>query len=623
MPFPVPRWDDARGSEALARLALTVRPSLVCLTDQVRELFDAFVQALRRQPAPMPGPRHTDWTAESLDIAANLAATAAEAAFAAHVGSVITVETIPRRSDVTALFPWEMQVPGETGEPVDRVLRTDDTRVLTIGRHPGQLPLRVDAGIHLRRLWKRGDVLEGYGRILQAMEFLGLTICGDAAFDARALGKALARRADQGETLATDAVDPEALKAWKALREYTCRRAWAHRLHVLRFEDIRGDPRWSLKQILPRVYKAASEAGSPGQVDELSLARLGLVHLLDTMVVPAPDQAPRTETLHAEIGEVADRTYMRRPLYKTDQTVRWLDVPNPALARAQRRLVEALRPVAPFAGVATAFEPGRSPALQARFHEGAEAAVVLDITDFFGSIRPRHLRWAFHPRPGAEAGAQAPLLHGGTREARESLLQLLFAGEERTRWLPQGAPSSPWAANLAAHPMDRRLRAWARQRGLVHYSRYADDLVISLQRSADATSPIAAAEVERFIVEAEQVLRAAVRARGWTVNEAKTRRWRRGERTPLTLCGIEVPMQPGAPCRLPRAIRQRARAALHRLRCGEELSDRGLLAWAWSATGQVGWLAWGNTRLERFALMLAGPILSASLLAGWADEVDG
>lgn len=619
--FPVPKWDDTRVASALTALRIDERPTLAPVASKVHELAAALVQALRRRPAPSPL-RHGDWTVQTLSVSARIAALVADAAYAAQVGTVFSDEAVWQRSDIAALFPWESQDPGGPTAAADRVMRRTGARVLVSGHRPGQLPMRHDAVLRLDRAWERGRVLAGYGRVLQLSEALGLEVTGEAVLDARSLGLALALKAARLEDPFEGAVDDGARTAWQRLKRRVARRSWAHRLHVLRYGDIHGDPRWSAERILPQIQKVLTRAGPPGpEPAAVSLADLGLVRLLDAMGPNRPSEPARTEAVATKVGAVVDRSYQRHAVFKIGGGLRWLDIPNPTLARAQRRLVHALRPGAPFAGVATAFEPGRSPAFQARVHEGAVAAVVLDVADFFGSIRPRHLRWAFHPRPGAERSGQKDLLlAGGSREARESLLLLLFAGEGPTRWLPQGAPSSPWAANLAAHPMDRCLRAWARDWGPVRYSRYADDLALSLHSTDD--TEVDAMTIERFLTEAERALRTEIQRRGWRVREEKTRRWRRSERTPLTLCGIEVPGSPGAPCRLPRAQHDRARAALHRLRCGDARWDHGLLAWAWSATGQPGWLAWSSPQVSELAVAAAGPILAEALVAGWGDSVD-
>jgi hypothetical protein len=54
-------------------------------------------------------------------------------------------------------------------------------------------------------------------------------------------------------------------------------------------------------------------------------------------------------------------------------------------------------------------------------------------------------------------------------------------GDRGVRVLPQGAPTSPWLANLAATDLDRRLMDYATRHELV-YSRYADDLTFSGDR---------------------------------------------------------------------------------------------------------------------------------------------
>ena len=84
-----------------------------------------------------------------------------------------------------------------------------------------------------------------------------------------------------------------------------------------------------------------------------------------------------------------------------------------------------------------------------------------------------------------------------------------------TPHLPQGAPTSPALANLAAFALDRRLTGLAAAVG-ARYTRYADDLVFSGDRylrtprgDRSARSP---------------------RAEGFRVNAAKTRVMGRGRR---------------------------------------------------------------------------------------------
>lgn len=614
--FAVPKWDDERVSVALAKLHLDEHPVFASHVSKIRELANFFVQAMRRHQGAVYPPQ-VGWTAWTLSVAARVAAMVAESAYAAQVGVTFPEEIVWQRADVAAIFPWEAQEPGGASESMDRALKRKGARVLMSGQRPGQLPRRHDLALRLDRVWERGEILVGYSRIIKLMASLGLELTGEAALDARRLGLALVRKAVQVERLPEESVDDATKKSWYQLRARIVRKSWFHRLHALRFVDLIGDNRWHADRVIPRVRKVLLQSSKEESLSAVSLSDVGLVRLLDAMGPRRPMSPPTTGGVLAKIGTVTERSYRRYAICKRDGTVRWLDVPNSSLAEAQRCLVNILRASAPFAGVATAFEPGRNPALQARIHEGAAAAIVIDIRDFFGSIRPRHLRWAFHKsRTEGKSTKEEPVLVGGTEKDREDIIMLLFASDGRSHWLPQGAPSSPWAANLAAHPMDRRLRAWARNWGNARYSRYADDLVLSIHGNPND------AEIESFLTEAERAMRASIEARGWTVKEDKTRRWRLVDRSPLTLCGVEVPKEPGEACRLPRIQHRRARAALHELRCGAAQWDHGLLGWAWSATGHPGWLAWGNPELCRFAIDLAGPLLAEALMSGWADSID-
>ena len=633
-PFSLPEWDPAQFALVWHELNLERRTQFVPYLPHVRELSQAFLQALYRSPKSPPTARVSTWTAEALTIAARVAAFIADAAYGRATGKVFDENAVWMRGDVAALFPWEGQTAGGVRQTFDRSLaRKSEARILSNGKRAGQLPMPPDAHLRLDRIWERGQIVAGYGRLLELMDTWNVACSGDAVLDARLLGRVLAGRIANLSDL-PDCTDRAVVDAWQRLLKRIKSKSWAHRLHLMKFADIQHDKRWNLERLLPQVRAIAGRSEkTPGhELGGFPLARIGLVRLLDAMGERPPDNPMNTADLTESIGQFPERTYQRHPILKDDGTRRWLDVPNEALATVQKKIMNLLRPAGPFVGVATAFEPGRAPALHARMHAGAVAAVIIDIADFFGSIRPRHLRWAIHPRTvrltKTKNLARERRLHrgsgllmaGGDWNQREALLSLLFAGHGKHRWLPQGAPSSPWVANLAAHPVDRRIRKWAREYGNVRYSRYADDLVLSLH-TAKHSAGHDDAFVSRFLRDAEKTLREAVRDRGWEIQEKKTRRWRKEDHVPLTLCGIEVPTAIGAFCRLPRRQYLRSRAALHRLRCGQA-ANHGTLAWAWGATGHPGWLAWTNPVLTSMAIALAGPILAESLLSGWADSVD-
>lgn len=87
-----------------------------------------------------------------------------------------------------------------------------------------------------------------------------------------------------------------------------------------------------------------------------------------------------------------------------------------------------------------------------------------------------------------------------------------------TPHLPQGAPTSPALANLAAFGLDRRLAGLAAALG-VTYSRYADDLTFSGPRLLAARAAGISATVATI-----------AREEGFAVNEGKTRLATRAER---------------------------------------------------------------------------------------------
>jgi len=96
--------------------------------------------------------------------------------------------------------------------------------------------------------------------------------------------------------------------------------------------------------------------------------------------------------------------------------------------------------------------------------------------------------------------------------------------------LPQGAPTSPALANLAAFSLDRRLEGLAGKLGAC-YTRYADDLVISGRPGLASHS-----------TRVGQIVAEIARDEGFRLNESKTRVMSRAGRQ--LICGIVVNEHP-------------------------------------------------------------------------------
>ncbi len=337
--------------------------------------------------------------------------------------------------------------------------------------------------------------------------------------------------------------------AWTSLRKRHLRAHWLEALYVAPFEallDI-GLP-WDIESWKQDLGKDWDDVITDPLGEHMRLSDV-LEQLAPTRT-PHIDERTTLEQLANDLGQgelalpeaIEDAwdalmassgswlRYQRRAIRKRDGRVRWLQVPIEPLKNAQRRLVKALQPISMRDESVMAFTPFRSATLQARVHEGAMMAVVMDIQDFFGSTYPRHLADYLggserrSPRPGTP-------LSDWSQAGLTALRKLLFRydPERGVTCLPQGAPSSPLLSNLAAERMDSQIRSEALQtfmgRTQWSYTRYADDLVLSTPRYAPS-----------FHDDAESILSKAIATQGWRAATRKTRRWRwRGQR--LVLCG--------------------------------------------------------------------------------------
>jgi hypothetical protein len=235
------------------------------------------------------------------------------------------------------------------------------------------------------------------------------------------------------------------------------------------------------------------------------------------------------------------RNYRYRTVPRRGGVPRLLEIPKLRLKEIQRALVaEILARVAPHPA-AHGFTRGRSALTHASLHASREMVLSLDLSDFFASVPARRVFGIFHalgyPR------AVAHLLTGLTTnvvpadvwravppatDPRHVGAHFHLGRRVATPHLPQGAPTSPALANLAAFGFDRRIAALALRAGL-RYSRYADDLVLSGPRD----------ESGRHLI---GLVAAIAREEGFRLHPAKTRCAGPGSRQ--LVCGIVVNAHP-------------------------------------------------------------------------------
>jgi RNA-directed DNA polymerase len=244
---------------------------------------------------------------------------------------------------------------------------------------------------------------------------------------------------------------------------------------------------------------------------------------------------------------------------KRDGTPRTIWAPMPRLKAAQRWILRHVVERLPVHGAVHGFLAGRSVVSNAAPHCGADLVVNLDLSDFFPTVTWRRVRGVFRK--------------GGYREQVATLLALLCTEAPREvvehegklhyialgpRCLPQGAPTSPALTNTLCQRMDRRLSGLARALGF-RYTRYADDLTFSRLPVEGPVRVGALLGSVRHIVADE----------GFVVHPDKTRILRPGERQEVTGMVVNGPEGP----RVPRPVKRRLRAALHRLRQGLALPE--------------------------------------------------
>jgi hypothetical protein len=234
------------------------------------------------------------------------------------------------------------------------------------------------------------------------------------------------------------------------------------------------------------------------------------------------------------------RHYHYRWQAKRSGSARLVEAPKPRLKAIQRALLRDVLALIPPHDAAHGFRPGRSIRTHIAPHVGRPVVVTLDLCDFFPTIMAARVcalfRTAGYPEPVARR--LAGLCTNSVPTDVWSDPSCPFHAQElwrvrrlyRQPHLPQGAPTSPALANLAAFHLDARLSGLATALG-VRYTRYADDLAFSGGLTL-------ARAIERVIVQ----VGAIALEEGFSVQHRKTRVMRQGVRQRVT--GVIVNAHP-------------------------------------------------------------------------------
>ncbi|MGH3991181.1 MAG: reverse transcriptase family protein [Pseudonocardiaceae bacterium] len=233
------------------------------------------------------------------------------------------------------------------------------------------------------------------------------------------------------------------------------------------------------------------------------------------------------------------RNYRYAWLPRRQGPPRVIERPKARLKATQRRVLHEVLDWIPAHNAAHGFTRGRSARSHAALHTGRFVVLRFDLEDFFASVSAGRVYGIFRT-----AGYPEPVAHTLTGLCTNAVPVDEWAAVPRpttepsiaahhrlgrrlaTPHLPQGAPTSPALANLAAFGLDRRLAGLAAALGAT-YSRYADDLTLS---------------GSRLLVRRAAGLRATVatiaREEGFAVNQRKSRLTTRAGRQ--RVCGVVV-----------------------------------------------------------------------------------
>jgi RNA-directed DNA polymerase len=287
------------------------------------------------------------------------------------------------------------------------------------------------------------------------------------------------------------------------------------------------------------------------------------------------------------------RNYRYRWMARRSGLPRLIEAPKARLKEIQRWVLHEILDHVPPHTASHGFTRGRSVVTHAAVHTGQGVVLRLDLRDFFASVAAGRVYGLFRAAGYAHSVAHAltglctnttPTMvwNAATRPTRRWLIQPHFwlGRQLATPHLPQGAPTSPALANLAAFGIDRRLTGLGAAFSM-RYTRYADDLTFS--------GPRMTADANRHLI---QLAARIIDEEGFRLNQGKSSLRSAAQRQLVT--GVVVNQTPN----VARGDYDRLKALLHRLAIDvpDPDSTGGPVDLQAHLRGRVAWVATLNPR---------------------------
>lgn len=205
------------------------------------------------------------------------------------------------------------------------------------------------------------------------------------------------------------------------------------------------------------------------------------------------EQLSITEQLLYYLTYKKEYCYFQKVIPKKDKTERILNVPNLSLKVVQKWILKEILEKIFVSEQAMAFVPNKNGLREnAERHKKNIFLLEMDITNFFGTITEQQVYTLF--------------CNIGYNSKVTGILANLCT---YNNYLPQGAVTSPYIANLVCYHMDARINGYCSRKDIV-YTRYADDLTFS------SDNRMLLNKIEKFI-------KYIVTDEGFTINDKKTR----------------------------------------------------------------------------------------------------